>query len=484
MAISQSIVTNSDGTVRLSITVPFLVPALPSPGCLAARPLILNLSQSQSSSGGSLAGGQSAFYCLAAIDAGSLISAPSQFVEVVIPSGTNTNQVTLSGPTPFDPNASQYKVYRSLGDALTPLLISGPTSVPGGGTFTFTDTGLATSNELAPTENYRKAAVYWRLTGSSLWNFGAETHDSSQTSLTFYVPLNLGGQSIDIQLRAVGADGSEMSPSVASVETFSLTAAYPVNVKISTTGGTGGSPVDLASRGSIPPGLNNTSFSYTSTTSSVTISWTAFTLYRTDGTTVAVTAGNQTITGLASGTSYYAYPYWDEVAGAVSFVTGGSGSPSACFTSQTPAALQGQVLQSRATLNSGPITVATASSGTGGGSGGGGGTGGGCPEVGTRIETLGYSALSREVPWHEWTRIETESKRFLVAVPKHRIYTHRGIVELEDIQLGDLVVTKSGEERITAKISFFRPSRKLNITVPGGHLYWANGFLSHNTKYL
>lgn len=64
----------------------------------------------------------------------------------------------------------------------------------------------------------------------------------------------------------------------------------------------------VAPLGSIPPTFNN-GFTYTSTTTSITWSWGAITIYRADGTTATIAAGSQAITGLGAGLTYYFLPY-------------------------------------------------------------------------------------------------------------------------------------------------------------------------------
>jgi hypothetical protein len=80
------------------------------------------------------------------------------------------------------------------------------------------------------------------------------------------------------------------------------------------------------------------------------------------------------VTGLAAATSYYFYPYWDEVASTLDWVASGSGSPALAQTNKTNTAAQQQSLQGRVPLSQGAIIAATTSSGTGGGSGGGSGS--------------------------------------------------------------------------------------------------------------
>jgi hypothetical protein len=64
----------------------------------------------------------------------------------------------------------------------------------------------------------------------------------------------------------------------------------------------------LNGQGSIIP-LQPFTFPYSTTTTSITITWTAQTLYRADGSTVTISAGSKTYSGLTASTSYVLYPY-------------------------------------------------------------------------------------------------------------------------------------------------------------------------------
>src|SRR5579862_842439 len=139
----------------------------------------------------------------------------------------------------------------------------------------------------------------------------------------------------------------------------------------------------LLMKGSLPPTWSG-SLTYASTTSSLTWSWTGLTMYRADGTTTAIPDGSSAVTGLAAGTTYYFYPYWDEIASALGWVAGGAGSSGFAQPAKTNSAAQQQSLQGRVPLSQGAIVAATTTSGTGGGSGGGSGS---CLRAGSMVLT-------------------------------------------------------------------------------------------------
>lgn len=64
-------------------------------------------------------------------------------------------------------------------------------------------------------------------------------------------------------------------------------------------------------KGSLPP-MYSGAFTYTSTTTSITVSWNNLVIYRADGTTTNVGSGSQAVTGLVAGETYNFLAYWNE----------------------------------------------------------------------------------------------------------------------------------------------------------------------------
>ena len=89
---------------------------------------------------------------------------------------------------------------------------------------------------------------------------------------------------------------------------------------------------DVATIGNIPPTVPDNSFAFTTTTTSVSISWPAITIYRADGSNISVASGSQVVTGLSSGAYYKFYAYIVDSGGGnatVQFVSGGAGATAA-----------------------------------------------------------------------------------------------------------------------------------------------------------
>jgi len=137
-------------------------------------------------------------------------------------------------------------------------------------------------------------------------------------------------------------------------------------------------------------GNPNASVSYTSTSSSITWSWGAFSVYFPDGTSISVSAGSQSFTGLASVSTYFFDFYVVKATGVmVCVMSDNSTAPSSTqFLSQTVAA-DGHAVE---------ITDITGATVASGGSGGGAGTGGTCFSGDTKIKTDSGFVRMDELP--------------------------------------------------------------------------------------
>ncbi len=256
---------------------------------------------------------------------------------------------------------------------------------------------------------------------------------------------------------------------------------------------------DIATTGTVPPGASTVGFSYTSTTTSITWSWTAGTLYRMDGTSTAVGSGSQTVTGLSNTTTYNFGIYYDEEAGAIKLLTGGSGavgSPLAAYTSQ--AAVNTAAIYAQTHAPFGWMTAATGSSG--------GGSAGCClhgrqlielargefveagalkegdvltsPEGSTPVVKL------RIEPWYEWFRVTLRNGVTLRLAGDHRFIDPAGDQVLtRDLRLQQVVVTKHGYTAVSALEYVSELGDKVSIEVGAPHVYYVDGILAHNKVF-
>ncbi|MDI3260373.1 MAG: phage tail protein [Sinobacteraceae bacterium] len=246
-------------------------------------------------------------------------------------------------------------------------------------------------------------------------------------------------------------------------------------------------------RGSTPLFTSNVSFSYTSTTSSITISWSSFTIYWNDGTTTAVSSGQTTVTGLSANTTYYFYPYYDTINSSVNV---GSAYTAASYTG-----LQLQIRYDHVPLTSAAMTAATPASG-----GGGGGGGGGCLHETT---PLNVRRGSREIllradavaigdflptpdgwqpvqslalrPHEDWVLLCLDSGATLIVTPTQPFRTIAGEwVRASQLVVGQELEGESGVLRVRALSQARDRARKVIIGIPAPHAFYCAGAVLHN----
>ena len=123
--------------------------------------------------------------------------------------------------------------------------------------------------------------------------------------------------------------------------------------------------------------------------------------------------------------------------------------------------------------------------GGGGDGGGGGGTGGGgqggCAEVGSVLMVQPGSPAHMTVEnCHEWVEIDLEDGHRVSVHPMTLISVFK---RAEDLDVGDLVETESGKYNPIDSVKLVeRDSQKMNVHIPNGSTYHANGIRMHNTK--
>lgn len=259
-------------------------------------------------------------------------------------------------------------------------------------------------------------------------------------------------------------------------------------------------------KGSVPPTWSG-AFTYASTTSSITWTWSGLVIYRADGTTTAVTNGSLAVTGLASGTAYYFYPYWDDALLALAWVAGGAGNPANAQPAKTIVAAQQQALQGRIPLSAGAMTAATTSSGTGGGSGGGSGS---CVRAGMMVLTRDHGTMEIEklcvgdriLGRETWTRVVRHevhpadtfvrlrfSNEDMLDVTPHHVFTvaDGASVRAERLCLGDILVGRYNLLTLKRIEVVVEEGAKVTMTCEPDHEFFAGkiaaSVLTHNYTF-
>ncbi|MGE8141844.1 hypothetical protein ACQKOE_07700 [Novosphingobium sp. NPDC080210] len=259
---------------------------------------------------------------------------------------------------------------------------------------------------------------------------------------------------------------------------------------------------DISTIGSIPPTVPDNSFTYSSTTNSVTISWPAMTVYRADGTTIAVASGSQAITGLSSGVTYRVYPYFADNGGSsasITFVTTASayGTPAYAYsgTGRAQAAAQSYL---RGNVPMGSFNVTTTSSGTGGGGGGGieycmhpsmviGDKRAGELKVGDLVPSpsglIPVLGIARR-RCSNWIVVYSHGAEVARVTPEHGLYRagSRSDLKARDLKLGDWLMAEGDHIQVTGLELCHDEADLVGIDVGGDHLHYAGAanLLNHN----
>jgi hypothetical protein len=148
-------VTPTESGFAVKLAAAFSPPEKPAPAGTAI-PLV-SLSPQIASTGGTLAGGQTLYYALSAVDGAGAESGLSFAVRAKILAGTNTNAVTLTGLS-FSPGTASFRVYRGPSPVQLRRIATGVAVAA-----TFTDTGAAAEQAGPPDAHYHHANFYWRM---------------------------------------------------------------------------------------------------------------------------------------------------------------------------------------------------------------------------------------------------------------------------------------------------------------------------------
>jgi hypothetical protein len=231
-------------------------------------------------------------------------------------------------------------------------------------------------------------------------------------------------------------------------------------------------------------------FAWTATATSITWYWDGTNgsqvpvIKRADGTffTVPTSGSGLTISGLAVTTDFYFLPFWNVNSLCnIGWVQGTTGSPQIAFTLADTTGVNAAIYTMNQSLQGNePLSSAFIKATTGGG-GGGEPT---CVMAGTDIVPLGDSSYSIEViPETEWVHLRLADGRELYCTYDHPLYhAKEGRVTADSLQADSKVITDIGEQSLVGVEFTRRVCSKHCVHMDTGHLFWANGFLSHNQK--
>jgi hypothetical protein len=147
----------------------------------------------------------------------------------------------------------------------------------------------------------------------------------------------------------------------------------------------------MEGQGSMLPTFSG-SFTYTSTTTTLTPAWTNLQVRWPRGAITLLQDGSRAITGLNPSTTYYGYPRYNVKEGNVNFVPGGVGTPAEVHTAKTSALAAAQHADGFVPLSAGAVQMATTAAGSGGGTVGGDG----CPRAGMKVESRTRGVINAE----------------------------------------------------------------------------------------
>jgi hypothetical protein len=212
-AITESSAASSDGSVATTVSVGFSVPERPSFSTVGIPLVALNAQVD--TAGGTLAGGQTFYYGISAVDGAGAEGGLSFTVRATIPTTSDTNQIRLVNLS-FSSTANAFHVYRG-SNPVQLLRIAENVTLSA----QFTDTGLTPVLKGPPDRNYDHANFYWRF------ELQPEEHLDIHSATTIgHTTLNmLLNEYVGATVRIFQGKGSGQERTVASNTATTLTIA-------------------------------------------------------------------------------------------------------------------------------------------------------------------------------------------------------------------------------------------------------------------
>ncbi|MEO8100785.1 MAG: phage tail protein [Acidobacteriota bacterium] len=151
----EEVEPSGGGALVVKLRAAFVRPGSPAPS--AAHIPLVSLTPVFAATGGTLGGGQTLYYAFSATDGEGSETGLSFTVRARIPSGTDTNAVTVQGLS-FSSGTTGFHVYRGASPSQL-LRIATDHAIADG----FVDTGYTAELVGPPDENFDHANFYWRL---------------------------------------------------------------------------------------------------------------------------------------------------------------------------------------------------------------------------------------------------------------------------------------------------------------------------------
>jgi hypothetical protein len=107
-----------------------------------------------------------------------------------------------------------------------------------------------------------------------------------------------------------------------------------------------------------------------------------------------------------------------------------------------------------------------------------------CVMLGTEIESIdGEEYETRHYHENHWWYIRDSEMHWINCTYNHRLYDAEGFPkQAQDFEIGDVIVHRRGNFEVVESNGFPRVCTKIQVMMKRVHLFWANGFLSHNIK--
>ena len=254
--------------------------------------------------------------------------------------------------------------------------------------------------------------------------------------------------------------------------------------------------------GIISPNVIDGQFSFAcASDSTCTIYWdgtnssSVFKIRRADQTVTVVPGSSISLSGLTHDVKYQAYAFWVPFnACGLGFSAGQHGTPQIAIASTDSDTIAKQAEAEASRAGREPLGNISWTQPTSGGSSSATTTTtpptrqtGTCVMVNTLIEPVHeispWDWRTVHHPETDWTQIVTDNLMSLRCTNNHPLYDDDMEQRRADwFKSGKWIATQFGPQKIADTTEFYRDCTKMEVQMKSGHLFWANGFLSHNTK--